>query len=203
MKNPILCLAACLLLLSSCQKTAEAIIEKEANATNSTTTVDGFTKYTIPKGAHYAAGNAYKTVEATALKFVVKFDSSAIYQSVTEENQFDINKLYGFSDNKAAHHSFSARFGWSWTAGALRLYGYVYNGGKVSSKEIAVVPIGQEIVCAIQVTATTYQFLVNGDMVASLERKAETPKAQGYLLYPYFGGDEVAPHDVNIWIKNL
>jgi hypothetical protein len=32
---------------------------------------------------------------------------------------------------------------------------------------------------------------------------ATTPKGQGYQLYPYFGGDETAPHDINIWIKNL
>ncbi len=36
-----------------------------------------------------------------------------------------------------------------------------------------------------------------------LPKLSTTPLAKGYLLYPYFGGDEVAPHDINIWIKTL
>jgi hypothetical protein len=57
--------------------------------------------------------------------------------------------------------------------------------------------------CAIKVTATTYEFYVDGQLNATLERKATTPKASGYLLYPYFGGDEVAPHEIDIWVKEL
>jgi hypothetical protein len=30
-----------------------------------------------------------------------------------------------------------------------------------------------------------------------------TPKGKGYRLYPYFGGDETAPHDISIWVKDL
>jgi hypothetical protein len=36
-----------------------------------------------------------------------------------------------------------------------------------------------------------------------MSRTAATEKAKGYRLYPYFGGDELAPHQINIWIKNL
>jgi hypothetical protein len=42
---------------------------------------------------------------------------------------------------------------------------------------------------------------VNG-ITTQLPRLATTEKAKGYQLYPYFGGDEAAPHQVNIWIKN-
>jgi hypothetical protein len=34
-----------------------------------------------------------------------------------------------------------------------------------------------------------------------MPRLASTRKAKGYQLYPYFGGDEVAPHLINIWVK--
>jgi hypothetical protein len=34
-----------------------------------------------------------------------------------------------------------------------------------------------------------------------MPRKSTTIKAVGYKLYPYFGGDELAPHPVSIWIK--
>ena len=204
MKNPILCLAAGLLLLCSCRKAADAVTEPtESSSTASVSPNDGFIKYTIAKGAHYASNNAYKPVETNELAFDVRFDSSAIYQSAKAENQYDINKLYGFADNNSHHHSFSARFGWGWNKKALRLYGYIYNEGKVSSQELAAIEIGAQVNCAIRVAGNAYQFFVNDRLAATMPRKAATPKASGYLLYPYFGGDEVAPHNVDIWIKNF
>lgn len=204
MKDPILWLAAGLVLLSGCQKATDVPVEKTPDASSQAVSATaGFTQYTIAKGEHYANNNAYKPIETYELTFLVRFDSTAIYQSVKGENQYDINKLYGFSDNNALHHNYSARFGWGWNQGALRLYGYVYNEGKPSAKELTAVPIGKEVRCAIKVTMNTYAFYINDQLAATLDRKANTPKASGYLLYPYFGGDEVAPHDVNIWIKEL
>ena len=136
------------------------------------------------------------------MRFVVKFDSSAIYTTSNAENQYDINKLYGFSDNGELHHSFSARFGWRWSDKALRLFAYVYNEGLVTSKELATIALGSEISCSIKVTNTNYLFTVDG-ATTPMSRSATTQKAKGYQLYPYFGGDELAPHQINIWIKNL
>jgi hypothetical protein len=201
MKNPILLAMASMMLLSSCEKSAEALIEK-ATSTNNPVTANGFTKFTIKKGQHYAEGNAYKAVDVSEMKFIVKFDSSAVYKTTSPENQYDINKLYGFSDNNADHHQYSARFGWRWSNNALRLFAYIYNNGSVLSKELKTIPIGTEVNCSILVTSTSYIFTVDGQS-QGLPRMATTPKAKGYQLYPYFGGDETAPHDVNVYIKSL
>lgn len=198
MKKSILFGLTAVLFLSGCKKAAEAIIEK---ATSTTGTSD-FIRYTIPKGKQYADQSIYKPVETGEMKFMVRFDSSAVYQTRLAENQYDINKLYGFSDNNSDHHQYSARFGWRWSGGALRLFAYVYNEGVVSSKELAIADIGKEINCSIQVTASSYLFTVNST-TERMPRMAGTPKAKGYQLYPYFGGDEAAPHDVTIWIKSL
>jgi hypothetical protein len=56
--------------------------------------------------------------------------------------------------------------------------------------------------CSIKVDSTNYLFTVNG-ITTQLPRTATTAKAEGYQLYPYFGGDETAPHQINIWIKNV
>jgi len=200
MKNPILWGVASLMLLSSCNKAADALIEKTPDAP--TVTVNGFTRYTIKKGQHHAEGNGYKTIETSEMKFAVKFDSTAIYTTKSPANQYDINKLYGFSDNNTDHHKFSARFGWRWSNNALRLFAYIYNNGSVISKELKTINIGEEIRCNIQVTSSSYLFSVN-DLTERFPRMATTAKAKGYQLYPYFGGDEVAPHDVNIYIKSL
>jgi len=161
-----------------------------------------FTKYTIAEGQQFCNNNAYNTTSYSELKFIAKFDSSAIYKTIDPGNQDDINKLYGFSDNNAAHHQFSARFGWGWTNNALRLYGYIYNNGIRDSKELGTVAIGYENNCSIKVTPTAYQFSLNGK-TDSMPRNSKTVKAEGYKLYPYFGGDEQAPHVINIFIKEL
>ena len=196
MKTPFL-YSLLLLLLCSCSK-VDALLEEKLSAKNA----DTFTHYLIKSGGHSTANNTYKPVETDTLQFAVKFDSTAIYQTTLPVNQYDINKLYGFSDNGADHHQYSARFGWAWHDGALHLYGYVYNAGKRESIHLGAVPIGVELVCTLAVTPTQYVFSY-GDVSQKLPRTSTTPKAKGYLLYPYFGGDEVAPHNINIWIKNL
>ena len=162
----------------------------------------GFIKYTIAKGQQFCNDNAFVATSYGELKFIAKFDSSAIYSTKDPGNQDDINKLYGFSDNKTTHHNFSARFGWRWSNGALRLFGYIYNSSLIDSKELGIIAIGKENDCAIKVTSTSYQFFLNGK-IDSLPRESSTVKAEGYKLYPYFGGDELAPHAINIFIKEL
>jgi hypothetical protein len=199
MKNQILIALLCLLILPGCKKAVDAIIEK---GTSSSSKNSGFIEYSIAKGGQYCDQNSLKAVETQEMKFQVKFDSTAIYQTANAENQYDINKLYGFSDNNADHHQFSARFGWRWSNKALHLFAYVYNNGAVISRELAIADIGKEITCSIQVTSSSYLFSVNG-VSERMPRMATTPNAKGYQLYPYFGGDEVAPHDIHIWIRNL
>jgi hypothetical protein len=63
-------------------------------------------------------------------------------------------------------------------------------------------PINSEWRCEIQVKNSQYSFSVNGNSI-SLPRTSSTPSAIGYQLYPYFGGDETAPHDIKIKIKEL
>ena len=202
MKNSLSCLAICLIWLCSCQKAVDALPDNKIVSFDPVP-ASGFTLFTILKGQHFAISNSYQSIDTDALQFIARFDSSAIYRSLASENQYDINKLYGFSDNADMHHQFSARFGWSWTEGKLWLYGYVYNDGVRTSTKLCAIPLCNNVPCEIQVKNSVYEFWVEGQKKASMPRAATTSKAKGYLLFPYFGGDETAPHDVRIWIKNL
>ena len=192
-------LSGLLLLLFSCKKENESF-RKGSPGTPKTTTL--FTKYTIRQGQNSSDGNTFLPTSYSELKFIARFDSTAIYSTVLDYNQLDINKLYGFSDNNSTHQQYSARFGWRWSDNALRLFGYVYNNGIRDSKELGTVNIGSEINCSIKVTAKQYVFSLNG-IIDSLPRAGTSIKAPGYKLYPYFGGDEPAPHNIYIWIKEL
>ena len=161
-----------------------------------------FVQYTISKGAQYCDQNSLAPVKLSRLSFKVKFDSSAIYTTAKPANQKDINKLFGFSDNNAMHHEYSARFGWRWSDNALRIFAYNYNSGVRSFKELGTVKIGAENSCSITVSGNKYIFNLNGAETV-MPRASTTELAEGYQLYPYFGGDESAPHAISIWIEEL
>jgi hypothetical protein len=186
-----------LALLFSAGCTKESIPE---NLSTSTSDAESFVRYLIPQGAHYATTNDYKATDYRTLKFTVRFDSSCIYKTVLAQNQWDINKLYGFADNGALHHQYSARFGWRWSEGALRLFAYTYNNGERASKELCTIGIGKDVRCAITANGEEYIFSVD-DKTTKMPRHSSTSSARGYQLYPYFGGDETAPHEVRIWIR--
>jgi len=198
MKSTTTAILLCILFFSSCKK----IVSDALGHYISPQQTGQYIKYTIHQGNHYADHNVYKTVNYDELKFIVRFDSTAIYQTADPGNQEDINKLYGFSDNNADHQQYSARFGWNWARGALRLYAYTYNNGVRTEQEITSVQIRAEYNCSIKVNNDKYIFSVNSSII-EMPRNSATAKGEGYKLYPYFGGDETAPHDISIIIKEL
>lgn len=208
-----------IILLTSCSKTSLSELEEtkspttevsrenvansgaNANPSKPAAATSQFVLYTIRQGQHSSDKSVLKTVKVSSMNFIAKFDNSAIYQTLDPVNQYDINKLWGFSEG-FNHQYNSARIGWAYNEGALRLYAYVYNRGVRASQEITTVTIGTEIPCSISLSGNSYIFKVN-NVVVTLPRANSTATASGYQLYPYFGGDEVAPQNIYINIKQL
>lgn len=182
--------------LASCKKAIESLLKKPANVD-----ANGFTEYVIKTGNQSSEQSTYNTVDLQEMNFSVRFDESAIYSTQFAENKVDVNKLYGFSDNGAQHHEFSARFGWRYMDGKLTLHAYTYNNSVRSEKEITQIDIGKVYNCSIKVQGNQYVFSVNGKTIA-VPRASTTPNGKGYRLFPYFGGNEKAPHDIHIFIKD-
>ena len=203
MKKIVYLLSLCFLISCSKQDIVlndkNVAAEEPATAINSATAV--YTTYTIRAGQHSSDKSFLKSVRTSEMKFMAKFNSSAIYTTVLPENQYDINKLWGFSEG-FNHQYNSARIGWSWNNGALRLYGYVYALGVRYSREITTVTIGADNTCSIKLSGNTYIFTVNGTSIM-LPRGPSSAQASGFQLYPYFGGDETAPHTITILLRNL
>jgi hypothetical protein len=162
-----------------------------------------FKTYVIPAGQNYCVGNTYAVDTFWGMNFQAIFDSSCIYNTADPANQADINKLFGFSDSSSHHHQNSARFGWNWQDGALHIYGYCYRSGMRQSTEICTVALGVPHTFSIELRAGQYFFGVDNQHFALMERAAQVPYAFGYSLLPYFGGDEPAPHEVRIKIREL
>lgn len=191
---------AFILLLASCSKSVETLDSPQENPKDTTAPIASFREYIIKSGEHYSNHNPFTPFVKQKIQFQVKFDSTAIYTLSNPSNQADINKLYGFADNNSQHHEFSARFGWRYYNQQLSLHAYIYNQSVRSTKQLAVIQLQQVYDCSITVTPDTYIFNLNG-VNTVMPRLSKTPVASGYKLYPYFGGDEAAPHDIRIFIK--
>lgn len=187
---------------TACSKTGEnPTQESEETLPNTGATVGaGFKTYTILAGAHYATENPIEKVTGDSIAFTVRFDSTCRYQTKNPRNQDDINKLMGFSDNGVLHHQHSARVGWRWKKEKIELFAYCYAEGKRSFVKLGEVAIGDTARMLIKLNPVGYEFQYKG-VSTIMSRGLTSSTINGYLLYPYFGGDEPAPHTMKLWIK--
>jgi hypothetical protein len=161
-----------------------------------------FVEYVIRKGNHYSEGNNYRIMDQAEIRFQVIFDSSAIYKTRRVDNQYDINKLYGFSDCGSVHHQNSARFGWRWNGNSIELHAYWYSDSIRYNSFLDTISIERTTELAIKILPGNYLFEVKNKKYL-FPRTCNSINIEGYRLYPYFGGDEMAPHDIKIRIKEL
>jgi hypothetical protein len=169
---------------------------------NSPSFGDDFITYTIKGGKHEVEHNSNGLFTSDGMRFQAVFDSSCIYQTSIPENQNDINKLIGFSDCSSQHQTNSARFGWNWRDNALRIYAYIYVEGQRQEKELGTTELGKTTSFNLRTSGNSYIFTFNG-VETSMPRHCSGGVGVAYKLLPYFGGDETAPHDIKIKIRNL
>jgi hypothetical protein len=162
-------------------------------------TLKDFVKYIIPKDEHFCIQNTPTKVAEDSLAFELFFDSTAKYKTVDNANQADINKLFGFSDCSSLHQVNSARFGWRYYKNNLELLAYCYDNKTRAFKSIGIIDTYKKHTCAIVAKGHQYIFYLNHFPVVTMPRGCT--EGLQYRLFPYFGGDEAAPHDINIWIK--
>jgi len=155
--------------------------------------------YKIYKG-HHRSSFSYKTTKSNLINFDVIFDKSAIYKVKNSNNQADINKLYGVSDCGRQHMEYSIRFGWRYYQNRLQLLWFKHEAGIFSFGLIKNIKINKSYNCTIKITDNNYILCVD-NTCESITRIC-SKNYMRYVLYPYFGGDEKAPHDITIKIKN-
>lgn len=184
------------LWLFSCSKLEEVIPE----AVMTDTKESSIREFTIKEGQH-SSGSGFETLTDSVIQFKATFDSSAVYQTVDSKNQMDINKLYGIADCGSHHHQNSARFGWRWLNEKLEIHAYTYANGEREHQFITSVALNKEYTYSLKLEANQYIFQIENKTI-TMERFCSNSPA-GYKLFPYFGGDETAPHDITISIEDL
>jgi hypothetical protein len=164
--------------------------------------------YTIKKGNHYANISLFEKlfsfgwkVKRSAYNF--KFHSECWWAPPRNSDDNDLNKLCGIGYG-TNHQENSARLAWRPdfnVPGKIEIYGYVYDqqsGGHIS-KYITSVQTGVNCTGLITSTDTTYVIMVNAVSV-TMQNNIKDPNLC-FHLYPYFGGNNTAPHDMVIELE--
>ena len=163
----------------------------------------GFRVYTIPEGEH-SSGNFINHPDNSRIEFNFMLDESAIYYTEIPENQSDVNKIYGMSDFGVRHQKYSIRLGWRYIRGEIQLCWLRHEEGRHSSGTIRTIEIDEIYNAVINITTFYYQIVINNDTTLVRRRpEGNWGLIRRYYLHPYFGGNEYAPHDIIIRIKDL
>ena len=164
--------------------------------------------YSIHKGNHRSGLYFKPHYNLRELTYDVMFTDSCIYQ-LDKVNQFDINKLFGLS--YGYHHTNSVRFGWrsvGYAGNKIDIVAYCYvNGQRVKDigrhTFLTMIQTNKLYTLKIETLPTKYTLSVSDKdgLIAHKSISHSTLPNWGYHLFPYFGGDCVAPHDINIILQ--
>lgn len=166
--------------------------------------------YEIKKGNHYCSMSVFEKIGAIGwkvktmdLKF--SFRSECWWAPPRNTDDLDLNKLagIGFGPN---HHNNSVRLAWVPdfdNQGVIKIFGYTYDekneGPKFEYLFIKSVNVLEPCTGKIESRDGAYFLTVNGTTVQMANQKADPNLC--FRLYPYFGGNNTAPHDMTIELE--
>lgn len=160
--------------------------------------------YTIEKGHHRSGVFFSLRLMDVNTDYDFSFDENCWFE-LKEEDDYDINKLCGFS--YGLHHNDSIRLGWRPSAekSKIDLFTYYYNNGKRDFKFLCTIHTDRIHNATIELLNDSFLVSVRdslGKNVGVGSVPFEFPKLKlGYFLFPYFGGNKTAPNDMNIWLR--
>ena len=124
-----------------------------------------------------------------------------------------INKFYGYTDCDSLVHNNSARIGWEWYQNQLLIYAYTYDDSSAHDGQlIGAVPLNTDVLYTISNNGDHYDFEYSykDNNCKTVTAKISAPRGctgtGGVLrarLWPYFGGNATAPHDIKMYIDEL
>lgn len=147
----------------------------------------------------------YVLARRASMFTVVKavFDQTCIYE-IAGPDQYDINKLFGLYFGGQDH---SARFGWNSNGGRIDIYAYMHKNGKIESKKLLDCAPNEPVELSLKVTPTDYEFTATKRDGERARMKSQRTKSWYSFLvyrgYPYFGGNQTAPHDMRMEVTYM
>lgn len=165
--------------------------------------------YTIKEGNHYASGIDYRIFKLLNTKktkaYNVVFNETALY-AFNDADKEDINKLFGFTiglpslNLDGIVHNNSARFGWDCVDGVIHIHAYCYVNKVRITERMLSINLNENYTYILTNNAYEYSFAVSNATGILKQVSIPKPNISGlsFNLWPYFGGDKTAPHDIHI-----
>lgn len=165
--------------------------------------------FTISKSKHYSRPwRLGLWWDCKSFTWWVKFTDSCRYD-LGSDDQLDTNKLAGVGYLFGGHHIDSARFGWRYnaTTDLIELLAYCYVKKERIIKLIASCEIGKGYQLKLHVGDGIYSFSVSevgrSAYAGYTTVRYKHRKHLQYGLWPYFGGNQKAPHEITIQLSEL
>ena len=159
--------------------------------------------FTIKEGKHYSDNRFHKAVHLLRTKTIsydVTFTESCKYQ-LGSPDQLDINKLFGYS-NCIDPHIESTRVGWRWNGEKIAIFAYLYRDGARSDYHIKDIECGVEYTIQLErIEGHDIFKILRAGAVVAVEVFERKPSLFAWSLWPYFGGNQTAPHDIHIQLN--
>lgn len=180
--------------------------------------------YKIRKGWHFSTPILPKLMfykkrdpQFIQMQFVCKFDENCWYPKQNKDS-YDLNKLTGFSFG-FNHLKNSVRIAWVPSfeeQGSIHLYLYFYENGRRWFKYITTVKVEEEFVVNINHSKMLHSdqegvwdvrymafVVINTNNQNVVMKEVWEPKIKkfGFLLKPYFGGNNRAPRKMKIMVN--
>jgi len=161
----------------------------------------------IKKGTHSPFRLPRLLFGGRKLAYTVVFKNSCRYEIGSDQS--DINKLFGIG-YFPHHHRNSVRFGWVYNPSkndTMEIYAYWYKDGERFSEFLCDVPINSPVYYEIEKEyAVNFGWYFRLRVVFDKKKIGGAivtvkPQSVGYLLRPYFGGNQTAPHNMEIWME--
>lgn len=160
-----------------------------------------FKIWEINEGNHYC--NNFFRFRPYSFKarvsYNVIFAPSCEYYLPSPDN-LDLNKLFGMSFG--LHHIDSARYGWRYNGKTkeIDIHSYCYIKGKLTYSFICSLKFNTQYRLTIVKLEGKYSFIatLENDIIKQVNIPRSFSPDYGYELFPYFGGNNVAPHDIKI-----
>ena len=164
-------------------------------------------KYTILKGWHYAFfffrrffGWHYND-KNFSIKF--KFSKECWWNPPRNQDDYDLNKLYGLSLGFFSIHKDSVRFTWRPNfekIGVIDIFGYIYDENKNGHISLYLCSVNVEEEYSGQLLLSDDKYILSvGTNVIEMDNYTSDCKIQKEL-YPFFGGNNKSIQKMYIWV---
>ena len=175
---------------------------------------EGYEAFVINKNEHYSLRVnrtlpiKYKFVLCSkSINFSAIFSDGCNYDTDSlGKDSLDVNKLYGISYG-FDHRYRSIRIGWNYNSnlGVIQLFTYSYIQGQRKIQLLSRVKLYSEITISINwhkdgsiVQVRDFNRVIGENTIVGVSKSWIQ-----FKLFPYFGGNQKAPNDMKIFIKDI